>query len=618
MNLNNLSGGIRERLLRRRLLAAGVSPSSATASVCSISDDKNNNTSTHVKSTPTSSSSSNGSKTNKQPLLKENIIANAAKRRLSEGKGRKENKVPSLPTHTQRTSLYALDTSEPPTLLQRRRMEPLSPITFNSPSNNGRVMVGKTYIKPKKQQQGKTKSVSSKHTSVHKPSSSKSVVSKKYTASDRLSKTPTVVASDEGRLVSPKLNKTPLGVKVASLRKLHRPLRHVKSPQDVIEGKNEVVTRSPETLKQNRPSSRAALSKMMQLENENKRITNARASAEKKSVPKKQVAITIETPHREESVNKSLIENKKNRIKDARVLAKKSLPKQADDTNGTPPKQTAPSEPKEGRSELGTPLYCPKRSPAVQKLVSKYGSSVGADIKLTIEDNSKEPSKCKTDYSGSSKQTYNSRERYAAAKELKRLRQMSRSASPHKRVSETNTEEVTKKGVENKDMHVVKQQRGRSTTRASDNMSSKPLPKSGASTSPLPPKAMAREKLKVLRKYRSASTPRKLHSTCTVDDNTQKKNDIDALQVAMLALTTVSTSLDNKQQKTVVVADSLQTASSLESISNDGGCLGVTQSCSFTNNTSTMDEKSVQSQTRMRRKRAREVLAGSGRYNMKS
>lgn len=611
MNLNNLSGGIRERLLRRRLLAAGVSPSSATASVCSFSDDKNNNTSTHVKSTPTSSSSSNVSKTNKQPLLKEKIIANAAKRRLSEGKGRKENK-PSLP----RTSLYALDTSEPPTLLQRRRMEPLSPITFNSPSNNGRVMVGKTYIKPKKQQQGKTKSVvSSKHTSVHKSSSSKSVVSKKYSASDRLSKTPTVVASDEGRLVPPKLNKTPLGVKVASLRKLHRPLRHVKSPQDGIEGKNEVVTRSPETLKQNRPSSRAALSKMMQLENENKRITNARASAEKKSVPKKQVANTIETPYREESAKKSLIENKKNRIKDARVLAKNSLSKQADDTNGTPPKQTAPSEPKEGRSELGTPLYCPKRSPAVQKLVSKYGSSVGADIKLTIEDNSKDPSKCKTDDSGSSKQTYNSRERYAAAKELKRLRQMSRSASPHKRVSERNTEEVTKKGVENKDMQVPKQHRGRSTTRASDNMSSKPLPKSGASTSPLPPKAMARGKLKVLRKYRSASAPRKLHSTD--GNNTQKKNDIDALQTAMLALTTVSASLDNKQQKTVVVADSLQTASSLESISNDGGYLGVTQSCSFTNNTSTMDERSVQSQTRMRRKRAREVLAGSGRYNMK-
>jgi len=214
----------------------------------------------------------------------------------------------------------------------------------------------------------------------------------------------------------------------------------------------------------------------------------------------------------------------------------------------------------------------------VQKLVSKYGNSVGADIELTIEDTSKETSKCKTYDSSSTKQTYNSRERYAAAKELKKIRQMSQSTSPHKRISETNTEEVTKKGVENKYMHEVKQQRGRSTTRASDNMSSKHLPKSGASTSTLPPKAMAREKLKVLRKYRSASTPQRLHSTCTPHqhdgNNTQNKNDIDALQTAMLALTTVSASHDKKQQNAVVVADSLQTTSSLESISNDGGYLG--------------------------------------------
>ena len=277
MNSNNLSsGGTRERFLRRRLLAAGVSPSS-TASVCS------KNTSTHVNSTTTSSSPSNVvTKTNKQPLLKENIIANTAKRRLAEGTGRKENKAPSPNHHQQRT------------LLQRRRMEPLSPITFNSPSSNGRVMVGKTYIKAKQQQSV----VPSKHTSVNKPSSSsKSVVSKKYTVSDRLSNTPTVMASDEdvgrqpndkGGSIPHKLNKTPLGVKVASLRKLHRPLRHVKSPQDDIEAKNEAGTKLPETLKQNRPSSRAALSKMMQLENESKRITNARASAEKKSVQKKQ------------------------------------------------------------------------------------------------------------------------------------------------------------------------------------------------------------------------------------------------------------------------------------------------------------------------------------------
>jgi len=129
-----LSDGARLNILRRRGLAP--SPSVATSSSGGAA----------ARKPPSSSSSSI-----KENILRQHRSRRHAKSLLAEGGG---NDVP--PLRLSLDSIVAPDYSystSPPTLLQRRSLEPLSPIVFNAESpaaaGGGTMTIGKTYAKKK-------------------------------------------------------------------------------------------------------------------------------------------------------------------------------------------------------------------------------------------------------------------------------------------------------------------------------------------------------------------------------------------------------------------------------------------------------------------------------------
>ena len=272
---------------------------------------------------------------------KENLIANAAcGRPLSQ----RNTSNPNAKTYAQSRYTNTNDCRcDRETLLQRRKLEPLSPIIFNfdETNNAGRPgMVGKTYIE-----------------------------------SEPWNKMMPVASNNkQGNIVdeTPTRSETPIGIKIRALKKLHRtttaiaPKQHDDSAVDDSRANNKVVR--------------------------NASVARSRQTLEKRAMVKEDTALEQTPSMRMQLLQLQRTSPKTYNLSDATPLSLRGAVNASTTRTTIPPtkQSTPPRQPTQSSESITLSSVC--MTPLRQKLVSKYGTNPQAEMEKEDEFNT--PIRC--------------------------------------------------------------------------------------------------------------------------------------------------------------------------------------------------------------------------------